>query len=287
MPAEPSPEADFGDRARGDAQRVRGHAGRRLFVAPAVEPTPPVWWGRHLAETRWLLELARLAADPALLSGRGVPHGDGRSVVLMPGLFAGDQTLGVLAAWLRRIGYRPSLCGFIANVDCADRALARVERRVEKLHRRHQRRVALVGHSRGGHYARALAAARPELISHAVSLGADLQTLLGISRPTEVAVAAIRRGLVLTGRAREPDCLSINCTCRFMRDYASPFPAEQVRFTSVYSREDGVVRWERAIVPDADCVEVTGSHVGLVFNRAVYRAIANALAAQETTAHAD
>jgi hypothetical protein len=47
--------------------------------------------------------------------------------------------------------------------------------------------------------------------------------------------------------------------------------------TSIYSRADGVVRWDRCIVPDADCVEVTGSHMGLVFNRAAYRAIAETL----------
>jgi hypothetical protein len=47
--------------------------------------------------------------------------------------------------------------------------------------------------------------------------------------------------------------------------------------TSIYSKGDGVVMWQRAIVPYADNVEVTGSHVGLIFNRKAYRAIANAL----------
>ena len=51
--------------------------------------------------------------------------------------------------------------------------------------------------------------------------------------------------------------------------------------TSIYSKGDGVVRWQGAIVPYADCVEVTGSHVGLVFNRKAYRAIAAALAQPE------
>jgi hypothetical protein len=34
-------------------------------------------------------------------------------------------------------------------------------------------------------------------------------------------------------------------------------------------------------VPYADCVEVTGSHVGLIFNRKTYRAVGHALAAPE------
>jgi hypothetical protein len=40
-----------------------------------------------------------------------------------------------------------------------------------------------------------------------------------------------------------------------------------------------VVWWEACIVPYARNVEVTGSHVGLAFNRKAYRAVAEALAA--------
>jgi triacylglycerol lipase len=241
------------------------------------------WWGRPLAETRWQLELARLLVDP-VLRGHGVPRGDGRPVVLLPGFLAGDQTLLVLAAWLRRIGYRPAACGFVANVQCSDRAVERVERRLEQLHQRHGRRAALIGHSRGGHYARALGSRRPDLVSHAVSMGAGLREMLAISYPTEAAVAAARRAQHGTGRARSPHCLTEGCDCTFAQDFARPFPAEQVRLTSIYSRGDGVVRWRAALAPDADCVEVTGSHVGLIFNRKTYRAISAALAAPELPA---
>jgi hypothetical protein len=43
------------------------------------------------------------------------------------------------------------------------------------------------------------------------------------------------------------------------------------------------VRWQAAIVDDGESVEVTGSHVGLIFNRKTYRAIANSLAQPELT----
>jgi hypothetical protein len=78
------------------------------------------WWGRPVAETRWTLELGRVLADPVWRSV-SVPRGDGRPVVLMPGFLAGDQTLLIIAAWLRRLGYRPRLCGFVANTGCSDR----------------------------------------------------------------------------------------------------------------------------------------------------------------------
>ena len=246
-----------------------------------AHPTQGRWWGRPLAETRWCLEAARLLADPVIYGAGGIPHGDGRPVVLMPGFLGGDQTLAVIAAWLKRIGYRPQLCGFITNTGCSDRTLDRVEHRVEALWRQHGRRVGLIGHSRGGHFARALAARRPDRVSHAISMGSDLQGLFGASTPTLLAVSAARRVVQASGRARKAACLSGHCGCPFSHDFARPFPSDRVRLTSVYSKGDGVVHWQCQVVPDADCVEVTGSHVGLIFNRKVYRVIAEALALPE------
>ncbi|MFZ0382288.1 MAG: alpha/beta hydrolase [Solirubrobacteraceae bacterium] len=238
------------------------------------------WGGDHLRETRWQLELCRLLVDPVLRGG-GVPRGDGRAVVLLPGFGGGDQTLIVLAAWLARIGYRPYTCGFVANTGCSDRALDRVERRVKWLYERHGRRVALIGHSRGGHYARALGHRHPELVSHAISAGAGLRRMLATSYATQGAIGAARQVTLHSGRARSPRCLTEGCDCAFARDFDGAFPTDRVRLTSIYSKGDGVVRWQAALVPYAENVEVTGSHVGLIFNRKTYRAIANALAEPE------
>jgi triacylglycerol lipase len=237
---------------------------------------PARWWGRHLHELRWQLEAGRLLADP-VFRGRGIPRGDGRPVLLLPGLLAGDYTLAPLAGWLRRIGYRPATAGFVLNVECSERALQRVAQRACELRDRHGRRVAIVGHSRGGHYARALAARHPELVSHAIAVGGGLMAQQAVSAPTQAAVAAVR--VVhrhTTDRRRRRGCLSETCACPFADDYRAPLP-QGVLLTSIYSREDGVVRWESCVAPDATCVEVTGSHVGLIYNRAVYRAIADAL----------
>jgi triacylglycerol lipase len=251
---------------------------------PELPPLPEGrWWGDHLRETRWTLELSRLLVDPVLW-GSDVPRGDGRPVILLPGFGGGDQTLLVLAAWLRRIGYRPALCGFVVNLGCSDRALDRVEDRLEGLHRRHGRRVALIGHSRGGHYARALAHRRPELVSHAVSIGAGLRAMLSTSYPTQLAAGAARHVTLRSRRARSTQCLTDQCDCAFAHDFSGPFPADRVHLTSIYSREDGVVHWQSALVPYGICIEVTGSHVGMIFNRKAYRAIAASLAAPEIAA---
>jgi hypothetical protein len=75
--------------------------------------------------------------------------------VLVPGFRAGDYSLSVLSGWLSRIGYQPHGSGMLANVECMDSALDKLERRVAATRTQSGRRVALVGHSRGGHFAKA------------------------------------------------------------------------------------------------------------------------------------
>ena len=260
-------------------------------IAPLpVDPGPPPddsgplpgqdarrWWGRHLSELRWQAELARLLVDP-VFAGRGVPRGDGRPVLLIPGFLAGDGSLSVMAGWLKELGYQPRASGISMNVDCSDRALRRLEVRLERAVQRAGRPAEVIGHSRGGHFAKALANARPDLVSGVISLGAGLDTPFDISLPTRGAVAAVRAVHARTSdRTNRHGCMTDCCACTFTRHYRAPFPAD-VPLTSVYSKGDGVVWWEACVVPYATNVEVTGSHVGLAFNRKAYRAIAEALA---------
>jgi triacylglycerol lipase len=248
-------------------------------------PTPPGsgpptrrWWGRHVREVRWTWELAALTADPVFY-GAGVPHGDGGPVVLIPGFLAGDPSLAVLGNFLRRINHRPYGAGIVVNVDCSDRAVDRIERRIEVIAASSERRVALVGHSRGGHFAKALGHRRPDLVRQVISMGAGLDTPFDISIPTKAAVAGVRRVLRASSRkARQAGCLTDTCSCPFTRDYSAPFPPD-VPVTSIYTRRDGVVWWEACVVPWARNVEVRGSHIGLAFNRHAYRVIARQLAA--------
>lgn len=249
--------------------------------APALDPHPPGapagtperWWGNHLGELRWQLELARLVMTP-VFRGEGVTRGDGAPVLLIPGFLAGDSSLSVMRGWLGRIGYEPHPSGIRSNVDCSDRAVDTLERRLEAIADRSGRKAALVGHSRGGHFAKALARRRPELASSVVSAGAGLDTAYDISVPTQAALAAVRSFHGVSGRR---GCFTAECDCRFARDYAAEFP-DEVPLTSIYSKGDGVVRWRACIVPYARCVEVSGSHVGLAFNRKVYAELAATLA---------
>src|SRR3954471_23090414 len=148
-------------------------------VPEAFDPTPPPpappdaprrWWGRHGAELRWQAELGRLMLDP-VFAGKGVPRGDGGPVMLIPGFLAGDTSLSVMAGWLDRMGHRPHRSGIACNVGCSDRALGARGARAEGTAGDAARPLALIAHSRGGHFAKALGRRRPDLVSRVITLG--------------------------------------------------------------------------------------------------------------------
>lgn len=245
---------------------------------PLTTPTESRWWGAHLKEFRWQAELARLLADP-VWRGVDLPRGDGGPVLLIPGFLAGDQSLSVMASWLRKLGHSPKRAGISFNVACSDIAVDRLSRVLLHANLRSGRKVAIIGHSRGGHFARALAVRHPDQVSQIISMGSGLDEPFDISEPTRMAVDGVRK---LIAR-RDPEraalgCFTHACLCRYAQDYRAPFP-ETVPLTSVYSKGDGVVRWRACVVPYARNVEVTGSHIGLAYNRHAYREIASALTA--------
>jgi hypothetical protein len=82
-------------------------------------------WCGPLWENRAALELGRLLVDP-VLRGHGVPAGDGRAVLLLPGYLAGDGSLSILAGFLRRIGYQPVFTGIRSNNGCAEKYYGRI-----------------------------------------------------------------------------------------------------------------------------------------------------------------
>ena len=102
------------------------------------------------------LELARLLVSDTW-RGQDVPHGDGAPVLLVPGFLAGDVTLTVLHDWLRRIGHRSYRSGIAWNIDCSEAAVRRLDRRLAEVADRAGAPVTIIGHSRGGLLARALA----------------------------------------------------------------------------------------------------------------------------------
>ena len=240
----------------------------------AVPYVPPLW-----RESRVGLEAAQLLRSP-VWRGAGVAPGEGRPVLLVPGFMAGDSTLATMTKWLRVHGYRTRRAGIRVNIGCSEEACARLEERLEALAARTGQRVAIVGQSRGGVLARAVAVRRPDLVSGIVTLGAPSVSMLRVHPLVLLQVGVL--GALGTGRVPglfSMSCLRGSCCGSFRADLAASFPAE-VGYIGVYSRSDGIVDWRACLDPGADeLVEIRASHCGMAVNEGAYVQVARALAA--------
>ncbi len=240
----------------------------------AVEKTlTPLW-----REARWGLEWARLRWSPVFY-GIGVPRGRGQPVLLIPGFMSGDLLMLEMHRWLKRIGYRSSLSRIVWNNDCPDLTGRKLTHRIRDLYNRTGTRVSLVGHSLGGMLARSIAQDTPEYIDRVITLGSPFRSLVK-AHPAVIGIwdklKLAQGGLI--GRNLHASCGTGHCTCTFVRNMNMPRPIDVAQF-AVFSRHDGVADWTSCVETDpARNSEVSCSHIGMVFDAAVYRAVAARLA---------
>lgn len=266
---------------------------------------PPIF-----REPRMGIELAGLLRSP--LYRNPIQIGDGEPVILIPGLYAGDASLTFLATFLKRLGYHPRKSGINVNVDCSEHAMKRLEKRLIAVVEEEGRPAIIIGHSRGGAFARVLAVRHPDKVRAVIALGSPLVKPLEHVHPlmhlqlsllssfgdrgirgfchtgcmdenfiTEIMkekdLGRLHRVLLPRAAARFEKSASKGCCADFWKDAIAAFPPE-TDFLSLYSRSDGIVEWESCLDQDARHQEVKGSHCGMAGNRVVYRAIANELA---------
>lgn len=205
------------------------------------------------------------------------PQRAGDPVLLVPGFLAGDGTLALMARALRRQGFRTYRSYIHANVGCTLVAGAQIEARLDEIAQRRGSRVRIVGHSLGGMLARSVAARRPDLVSGIVTMGSPILAPGAhhgsLATGVDLLVRLSRAGV--PGLMSE-DCVAGHCARDSFEQARTPL-AEDVAFTAIYSRRDGVVDWRACVDPDAVPVEVTASHVGMALDPEVIDAVAAAL----------
>lgn len=184
-------------------------------------------------------------------------------VLLVPGFLAGDWSLRVMAATLRRHGYRTYRSTIRTNVACMAENALLLERRLESIAARRESRVRIVGHSLGGMLARGLAVRRPDLVAGVITMGSPMLAP-GTSHPVLLTAADV---LVRLSRAGVPglmseDCVAGDCARTTFEESRQPVPSG-VSLTCVYSRGDGMVDWRSCVDPLARPVEVRASHLGM------------------------
>jgi pimeloyl-ACP methyl ester carboxylesterase len=160
------------------------------------------------------------------------------------------------------MGYRAYYSGLGRNVGCPKDLTETLCETVDRAHAETGKKVTLVGHSLGGCLARAVAIRCPDNVAHVITLGSPVQ---GASVHPWVLAAG-----EMLGRG---DC---DETCYL------PMQAELPRGigeTCIFTKTDGVVDWHTCATRASRKVEVSGTHVGLIWNPQAYREIARVLAA--------
>jgi len=137
-----------------------------------------------------LRELNALWKDP-VFRGRGVPPGDGRSVLLVPGFLSGDWSLRLLHGWLERIGYRSYLSGIYVNAFHSEHMLAGLRHRLAEILKDDDAPITLIGHSRGGLLAKVLSQRRPKDVEQVITLGSPLADVTDLALMTRAAVGVV------------------------------------------------------------------------------------------------
>jgi pimeloyl-ACP methyl ester carboxylesterase len=235
---------------------------------PASDPAArrPSSWLALTEVPRALAEFGALLPSAPLLAG--APRGDGHVVLVLPGLAAGDAATALLRGYLRQLGYDAR--GWTLGRNMGPRTIGRdgehLRARLDALHAESSRPVSVIGWSLGGIMARMLGRWRPAAVRQVITLGSPFA---GSPRATNVW-----RAYEWLSGERIDDAL----TEARLAESAAPSP---VPATAIWSRGDGVVSWRNCIErdgPEAENIEVHGSHFGMTVNAAVLYAVADRLA---------
>jgi pimeloyl-ACP methyl ester carboxylesterase len=190
---------------------------------------------------------------------------------------AGDASMTALGGWLRRRGHEVRGSGMLFNVGCAGRELSRLEQKLADF----DGPVIVIGQSRGGTLARALAADQPQKVAGLVTLGSPVLDPLAVSPSVMRTVRSVARlGDLGMPRVFSSDCMDGACCADFNGRLRAPLEPG-MHALAVHSRSDGIVDWRACLDPYADCVEIDGSHCGMAVNPAVYRELEGLLARTE------
>lgn len=193
---------------------------------------------------------------------------DGHPVVMFPGLASDSRALGPLRKHCAALGYEPIDWGRGFNTgpqgDTAIWLSDLAEHTLNLLAGRRQS-ATLLGWSLGGVYAREIAKL----------LGPRVRQVITIGTPFNADADHTNVGWIFRMLSNTPQAFEPTFSARLRQAPAVPT-------TSIYSRSDGVVAWQTCIhhktTALTEDVEVSGSHLGMGWNREVLQVVANRLA---------
>lgn len=238
--------------------------------------------GLSMAEFGWSLTKTR-ALDQHCKQGDGA-----RPVMLIPGFNAPENSLRHLAVFLNRNGFDaqgwglgpnlgPSAAGFDAYIEDLASSL---RPKIRALSDKHNRGVALIGHSLGGVCAREIALQLHPYIDRVITLGAPIFPFESLSYHNSIlrwiGERQMRRGM---------SEVFVNAGTEHWPAYQPAFP-----YVAIVSPIDAAVSEEYALIPQSivnssdapairENVRIVASHAGMGVNPRIFLTVADRLCA--------
>jgi pimeloyl-ACP methyl ester carboxylesterase len=232
----------------------------------ASERLPPPSRALLMLEGRAIHEFGAFLASLPLL--RLAPRGDGRPVLVFPGLVASDLSTRPLRTFLANHGYNVRGWGQGRNFGPRGGVVDGMIASLRDMAKESGRKVSVVGWSLGGIYARQLAKMLPDHVETVITLGSPFA-----AHPRSTNAWRVYE---FTSGKRADDRDG-----DFAQSLSDPPP---VPTTAIFSRSDGVCAWRGCMEkpgPRAENIEVQGSHCGLGHHPAAVYAVADRLAQKE------
>jgi triacylglycerol lipase len=185
---------------------------------------------------------------------------------------SGDSSMSSLHDWFAAAGW-DTYGADLTNRGCSEQVAQRLAARLTRIAER-SGPVTLIGHSRGGQMAVVLAARQPQFVDRTITLASPLIDPFAM----HLMVRLLACGCAGLSRLGVPDlvrdCPLGGCCQQFFDDMRrTPTRA----LTCIYSRRDGIIDWHSALRQDADLLEVTATHRGIVDSEQTRLALAHTL----------
>lgn len=235
------------------------------------ESALPIWFESFVGIDWTLLHIS------PVYFGFGIPEGDGSPTIVVPGFLGSDLYLYELHFWLSRIGYKSYLSNIGWNADCLNTLSEKLIATIKKANQETGKKVHLIGHSLGGVLSRSAAVQYPELVESVITLASPFRGVRSHPRVLEISEKIRSRIFKEVDEKEFPNCYTGKCDCIAVKSLHHGLPPE-MKQTAIYTKSDGIVEWKNCLsrTPENN-YEVTGTHVGLVYNFKVYKLIAERL----------
>jgi pimeloyl-ACP methyl ester carboxylesterase len=206
-----------------------------------------------------------------------LPIAESQPVLVLPGFTGGDPSTFLLRQLLRQHGHWVHGWRLGSNMGPTADAVSGMRARLEQLHERHGKPITIIGASLGGVFARALAREVPSHVAQVITLGSPFRVMEGdrtVGQALWDAVKHLHIDELVSLEVAEEDR-----------------PPLTVPATAIYTRTDGVVRWELCVEHTGDHarsrraenIEVYGTHTALSANSTAAFAILDRLARDTAT----